>query len=172
MANGKIGAMVLGSWAIGQIQELATNPDDIAYMPFPTNAAEVIMPLSDDYTLAISKHSKNKEAAKAWIEWFIKETDYSTKQAGGMSPVIGAELPESLKQFEGSDIKFELQSPAKEGQEGLVDKIDKQAEIGLWSPDMKKRIIEAAIGNTKESYDDIMKDLNNRWVKARAEVAQ
>ncbi|MNI29852.1 Bacterial extracellular solute-binding protein [compost metagenome] len=172
LANGKIGAMVLGSWAIGQIQELATNPDDIAYMPFPTNAAEVIMPLSDDYTLAISKHSKNKEAAKAWIEWFIKETDYSTKQAGGMSPVIGAELPESLKQFEGSDIKFELQSPAKEGQEGLVDKIDKQAEIGLWSPDMKKRIIEAAIGNTKESYDDIMKDLNNRWVKARAEVAQ
>lgn len=172
MANGKIGVMMLGSWAIGQVQGLAENPDDIAYMPFPTNAAEVIMPLADDYTLAVSKHSKNKEAAKAWIDWFVKESGYPTEQAGGMSPVIGAELPATLKQFEGTDIKFELQTPSKEGQEGLVDKIDKEAEIGLWQPEFKKRIIEAAIGNTNESYDDIMKDLNDAWVKARAKVAQ
>ncbi|MMZ66945.1 hypothetical protein D1872_294800 [compost metagenome] len=54
----------------------------------------------------------------------------------------------------------------------MVDKIDKEAEIGLWQPEFKKRIIEAAIGNTNESYDDIMKDLNDAWVKARAKVAQ
>ncbi|SDE80471.1 ABC-type glycerol-3-phosphate transport system, substrate-binding protein [Fontibacillus panacisegetis] len=172
LANGKIGAMVLGSWAIVQIQGLAENPDDIAYMPFPTNASEVIMPLSGDYNLSISKQSKNKEAARAWLDWFVKESGYPTEQVGGMSPVIGAELPSSLKQFEGTDIKFELKSPAKEGQEGLVDKIDKEGEIGLNQPEFKKRIIEAAIGNTNESYDDIMKDLNDAWVKARAKVAQ
>lgn len=172
MANGKIGAMVLGSWAIGQVQGLAANPDDIAYMPFPTNAAEVIMPLADDYTIGISKHSKNKEAAKAWIDWFIKESGYPTEQAGGMSPVVGAPLPATLKQFEGTDVKFELQTPAKAGQEGLVDKIDKDAEIGLWQPEFKKRIIEAAIGNLNESYDDIMKDLNDAWVKSRAKVTK
>lgn len=44
-------------------------------------------------------------------------------------------------------------------------------EIGLWQPDFKKRIIEAAVGNRPESYDAIMKDLNDAWVKARAEVA-
>lgn len=172
MANGKIGAMVLGSWAIVQVQGVAENPDDIAYMPFPTNASEVIMPLAGDYNLAISKHSKNKEAARAWIDWFVKESGYSTEQVGGMSPVVGAELPVALKQFEGADIKFELQSPAKEGQEGLVDKIDKEGEVGLRQPEFKKRIIEAAIGNINESYDDIMKDLNEAWVKARAKVAQ
>lgn len=172
MANGKIGAMVLGSWAIGQVQGLAANPDDIAYMPFPTNASEVIMPLADDYTIGISKHSKNKEAAKAWIEWFIKESGYPTEQAGGMSPVVGAPLPATLKQFEGTDVKFELQTPAQAGQEGLVDKIDKDAEIGLWQPEFKKRIIEAAIGNLNESYDDIMKDLNDAWVKSRAKVTK
>ncbi|MEF2964759.1 extracellular solute-binding protein [Paenibacillus sp. M1] len=170
MANGKIGAMVLGSWAIGQVQGLAANPSDIAYMPFPTNASEVIMPLADDYTLGISKHSKNKEAARAWIDWFIKESGYPTEQAGGMSPVVGAPLPETLKQFEGTDVKFELQTPAQAGQEGLVDKIDKDAEIGLWQPEFKKRIIEAAIGNLNESYDDIMKDLNDAWVESRAKV--
>ncbi|MHA7964160.1 ABC transporter substrate-binding protein [Paenibacillus sp. CAU 1782] len=172
LANGKIGAMVLGSWAIVQFQQLAPNADDIAYMPFPTNTSEVIMPLGGDYNLSISKHSKNKEAARAWIDWFIKESGYPTVQAGGMSPVIGAELPAALKQFEGTDIKFSLPTAAKEGQEGLVDKIDKEGEIGLNQPEFKKRIIEAAIGNTKESYDDIMKDLNDAWVKARAKVVQ
>lgn len=172
MANGKIGAMVLGSWAIGQVQALAANPDDIAYMPYPTNAKEVIMPLADDYTLGISVHSKNKEAARAWLDWFINKSDYSTVQAGGMSPVVGAELPATLKQFEGTDVKFELQTPAQAGQEGFVDKIDKDAEIGLWQPEFKKRIIEAGIGNLKDSYDDIMKDLNDAWVKSRAKVVK
>ncbi|WP_055107390.1 ABC transporter substrate-binding protein [Paenibacillus ihumii] len=172
IANGKIGAMVLGSWAIGQVKEQAANPDDIAYMPFPTNAQEVIMPLADDYTLGISKHSKNKAAARAWVDWFINESGYPTTEGGGMSPVVGAPLPDTLKQFEGTDIKFELQTPAQPGQEGWVDKIDKDAEIGLWQPDFKKRIIEAAIGNRKESYDDIMKELNAAWVESRAKVIQ
>ncbi|MNW52542.1 hypothetical protein D3C74_300670 [compost metagenome] len=89
-----------------------------------------------------------------------------------MSPVVGAPLPETLKQFEGSDVKFELQTPAQPGQEGLVDKIDKDAEIGLWQPEFKKRIMEAAIGNLDESYDDIMKDLNDAWIKSRAKFAK
>ena len=33
--NGEIGCMVLGSWAITQMQAGGSNPDDIAYMPFP-----------------------------------------------------------------------------------------------------------------------------------------
>ncbi|AZK46807.1 ABC transporter substrate-binding protein [Paenibacillus lentus] len=172
LANGKIGAMVVGSWAIEQVQEQAPNPGDIAYMPFPTNAKEIIMPLAADYTLGINKHSKNKEAARAWIDWFIKKSGYPTEIAGGMSPVVGAALPDTLKQFEGTDVKFELQTPAQPGQEGWVDKIDKDAEIGLWQPDFKKRIIEAAVGNRKESFDDIMKELNDAWVKSRAKVTQ
>ncbi|WP_334077287.1 ABC transporter substrate-binding protein [Paenibacillus sanfengchensis] len=170
LANGKIGAMVVGSWAIGQVQALAPNKEDIAYMPFPTNASEVIMPLAGDYNIGINKYSKNKEAARAWIDWFLNKSDYATVQAGGMSPVVGAPLPETLKAFEGTAVKFELQSPAKQGQEGLVDKIDKDAEIGLWQPEFKKRIIEAGIGNLNESFDDIMKDLNEAWVKSRAKV--
>ncbi|WP_018752747.1 ABC transporter substrate-binding protein [Paenibacillus sanguinis] len=172
MANGKIGAMVVGSWAISQVQGLTENKADIAYMPFPTNAKEIIMPLADDYTVGISKHSKNKAAARAWIDWFVQESGYPTEQAGGMSPVIDAPLPETLKQFEGTEVRFELQTPAKPGQEGLVDKIDKDGEIGLWQPEFKKRIIEAAIGNTTETYDEIMQDLNDAWVKSRAKFVQ
>lgn len=87
-----------------------------------------------------------------------------------MSPVKGAELPEILKQFEGTDVTFDTLAPAKAGEEGWVDAIDKEAEIGLWQPDFKKVIIEAAIGNRKDSYDDIMKDLNDKWKAARAKI--
>ena len=33
--NGQIGCMVLGSWAVVQMQEAGDNADDIGYMPFP-----------------------------------------------------------------------------------------------------------------------------------------
>ncbi|NQX47766.1 extracellular solute-binding protein [Paenibacillus tritici] len=170
LANGKIGTMMLGSWAIGQIKGVATNPDDVGFMPFPTNADKILVPLSDDYNLGVSIHSKNKEAARAWVDWFINESGYPTTEGGGMSPVKGAELPEILKQFAGTDVTFDTLAPAKAGEEGWVDAIDKEAEIGLWQPDFKKVIIEAAIGNRKESYDDIMKDLNDKWKAARAKV--
>ncbi|WP_433943843.1 ABC transporter substrate-binding protein [Paenibacillus sp. SN-8-1] len=173
LANGKIGTMVLGSWAVGQVKGLSKTPDDIGFMPFPTNADKVIVPLSDDYTIGVSSKSSNKEAAKAWVDWFINKSGYPTTEGagGGMSPAVGAELPAVLKQYEGTGIEFKFQTPAKAGQEGLVDKIDKDSEIGLWQPDFKKRIIEAAIGNKKESYDDIMKDLNDKWKASRASVA-
>lgn len=171
LGSGKIGAMVLGSWAIGQIKGVAANPDDVGFMPFTTNADKVVVPLADDYLIGVSIHSQNKEASRAWVDWFINESGYPTTEGGGMSPVKGAELPEILKAYEGTDITFEALAPAEAGQEGLVDAIDKDAEIGLWQPDFKKRIIEAAIGNRDESYDDIMKDLNDAWVQSRAKIA-
>lgn len=171
LGSGKIGAMVLGSWAIGQIKGVAANPDDVGFMPFPTNADKVVVPLADDYLIGVSIHSQNKEASRAWVDWFINESGYPTTEGGGMSPVKGAELPEILKAYEGTDITFEALAPAEAGQEGLVDAIDKDAEIGLWQPDFRKRIIEAAIGNRDESYDDIMKDLNDAWVQSRAKIA-
>ncbi|MRN55957.1 ABC transporter substrate-binding protein [Paenibacillus monticola] len=170
LANGKIGTMMLGSWAIGQIKALATNPDDIGFMPFPTNASKVLVPLSDDYNLGVSIHSKNKEAARAWVDWFVNESGYPTTEGGGMSPVKGAELPEILKQFDGTEVTFDTLAPAKAGEEGWVDAIDKDAEVGLWQPDFKKVIIEAAIGNRKESYDDIMKDLNDKWKASSVKI--
>lgn len=172
LAKGEIATMVLGSWAIGQISELAENPDDIGYMHFPTNAEKLIFPLSADYNLAINVNSENKEAARAWIDFFVEESGYPTDEAFGLSPLKDAPLPVALEEFEGAGVEFLTLTPAEKGQEGLVDKIDKESEIGLWTEDFKKRIIEAAIGNTKETYDDIMQDLNEKWVNARAKVIE
>jgi raffinose/stachyose/melibiose transport system substrate-binding protein len=170
LAHGKIATMVLGCWAINQIKALTTTPDDIGFLPFPTKAEKVIVPLADDYLQGINVNSKNKAAARAWLDWFTNKSDYANVQSGGMSAVVGAELPAILKDYKALGVEFALQTPAIAGQEGWVDLIDKEAQIGLWQPDFKKRIVEAAIGNKKESYDDIMKDLNKAWVAARAKI--
>ena len=74
LANGKIATMALGSWAITQIQGMTDKPDDIGFLPFPTNASDVIVPLSADYNIGMNVNSENKPAAKAWIDWFLAKS--------------------------------------------------------------------------------------------------
>jgi len=170
MGKGEIATMVLGSWAIDQIKSVAENPDDIGYMPFPTNADKVIFPLGADFQMGVNKYSENKDAALAWVDWFIHESGYSVEQAGGISAAKDVPLPEELKKYEEQGVTFELLTPAKEGQEGLLDMIDKEAEVGLWLEDKPKRIVEAAIGNRDESFEDIMAELNTDWNEAYDKV--
>lgn len=169
IGEGKIGAMVLGSWAISQAQELAANPDDIGYMPFPHEVnGKVYAASGGDYKIAINVNSKNKVAARAWLDWFINDSGFAKSQ-GGISPVVGGELPDTLSAFNELGVIYISDEPNPE-QEGYIDLIDNESEVGLWNPSFKQRIIEAAIGNRSESYDDIMKDLNDKWNNARVKI--
>lgn len=173
MANGEIATMVLGSWAISQIREKAANPADIGYMPFPyTNKdGKIYAGSGGDKNIGINKNSKNKEAARAWLDFFLNETTYA-KDLGAISTLKGSPLPDALKAFQDLGVVLITNSPAPAGEDGLVDRIDKESEVGLWQSTFKKRIIEAALGNRKESYDDIMKDLNAKWAKGRKAVVK
>ena len=166
MNQGKIATMVLGSWALEQIQGAGENGDDIAIMPYPTDADKVIFPLGADFNIAVNKNSENKDAAMAWVDWFIHDSGYSVEQAGGISAAKDVPLPDALKEAEEEGALFLTLTPSPEDKQGLADKIDKEAEVGLWLEDRKKEIIEAAIGNRKESYDDIMKKWNEDWKAA------
>lgn len=167
MADGKIGVMNLGSWAVGQMQALAANPADVVYMPYPvSHKGTMYAEPSLDYNLAINKFSTNKEAALVWATWFADESGYA-KDNGSIPALKGGEFPAVLQGFKDLGVKFITATPAPAGEEGLFDKIDKEAEIGLWTEPQKIRIVDAAMGTTKESFDDIMKDWNARWAKAR-----
>ncbi|HQL34278.1 MAG TPA: hypothetical protein PK969_13570, partial [Treponemataceae bacterium] len=76
-----------------------------------------------------------------------------------------------LDSFKASGVQYITGSPAKAGEDGLFDKLDKEAEIGFWADPEKIRIVDAAMGTRKESFDDIMKDWNARWAKARKTLA-
>ena len=170
IGNGEVGAMVLGSWAIVQMQDAADNPDDIGYMPFPSNIdGTVCAGAGGDYKLGINKYSENQEAARAWLDWFINESGFAYDQ-GGIPPLKGSELPPQLEAFAELNVEYIQALPAPAGEEGWLDNIDNEAEVGLWDPAFKQRIVDAARGATDETFGDIMADLNGRWAAAQAEI--
>ena len=170
LADGQIGTMVLGSWAIAQIKAIAENPDDIGYMTFPITAADgkQYAEISTDMSYAINKNTKSPEAAEAFLWWMVEKSGYA-QQEEAIPAQIDAELPDSLKSFEEQGVQMITLNPAPEGQEDLFDNIDNASEVGTWQPKWKLTIIEAALGNRSESYDDICNQMNEAWAASRAE---
>jgi raffinose/stachyose/melibiose transport system substrate-binding protein len=170
LAKGDAATYVASSWAIGQFQQAAEgNPEVIGYMPYPVekNDDPQIVRLGRDYVNGVSVHSKHQDIALAWVKFFT-ETPYATELSSSISPIQGDQLqmPEIAKAWNDMGVKFAPSTPAAGDDQGLLDSIDKESEVGLLDAAFKQRIIDAAIGNRKESYDDIMKDLNTRWVEA------
>lgn len=170
LARGEIGCMVLGSWAISQMQEAAEkeglDPSVIGYMPFPVSVdGKQYATAGADYCYAINANSSNKATARAWIDFMVDESGYALKQ-GSISIVKGDPFPETLADFEG--IEMVVDNPATTENEGKFDVLSSESEINLYAEPEKQRIIEAAMGSTSESFDDIMNDWNERWAEALA----
>ena len=174
IGTGKIATMMLGSWAVVQMQQAAVkagaSADDIGYMPFPHQVAGVFYSAAGgDYKLAINIHSKNKPAARAWVDWFSDESGFAANE-GGIPPLLGGTMPTQLADFDKLGVKFVEQLPPPAGEESLTNNIDKEAEIGLYDPTFPQRIIDSARGASKESLDAIFADLNKRWAAAKAKL--
>lgn len=168
--TGKIGTMALGSWAIIQMMDAADNPDDVGYMPLPAQVdGKFYSVISGDYKNAINVNSENKEAARAWLDWFANESGYAESQ-GGISPRLDGATPDTLSDFEAAGVQYVELNPAPVGEESLVNDIDNEAEIGLFGPTYRQRIVDAARGARDESKQDIFDDLNSRWAAARASI--
>ncbi|WP_062319691.1 ABC transporter substrate-binding protein [Halolactibacillus sp. JCM 19043] len=172
MNEGKIATMVLGSWALGQIQGAGPNPDDIAIMAYPNDADRTLFSLSGDYNISISKFSENKPAAFAWVDWFINESGYSVEQAGGISAAKDVPLPDTLADAKAAGAEFVMLEPSPEELKGKLDAIDKESEVGLWAQDKKQILVEAAIGNRDMSFDDVMNDWNDAWEAAYNKIME
>jgi raffinose/stachyose/melibiose transport system substrate-binding protein len=166
LANGQIAVMVLGSWAVPQIQEAnPENADNITFQAFPMTAADgkQYMSVGGDYNLGINVHSKHKEAARKLLDWLVNESDYAADN-GGLSAVIGADYPPALKDSQNAGVELLEENPAAKGKESLFSDINNQSELGVGSTDNEKqRIIDSAIGNSSETFNDIMNDFNTRW---------
>ena len=169
LANGKVAVMVLGSWAVPQVQEAnEDNADNITFEAFPVTASDgkQYMPIGGDYNYGINVNSKHKKAARKFIDWMVNESDYAVDN-GGIPTVKGAEYPKALQDSQDAGVELIEENPAPEGKESLFSDINNESELGIGSTDTEKqRIIDAAVGNSKESFDDIMKDFNTKWANA------
>lgn len=173
MGEGKIGTMVMGSWAVAQFREQADNPDDIGYMPVPITAKDgkQYAETSSDYCVGVSKHSNNKELAKKYIEWFVGESGFAEKE--GMIPAKkDSALPENLSEF--SNAEFFEKTPTPEALLGKFNEIDTTSGVGVWNGDtdnFKIKLAEAAFAGKGESeFRSIIAAEDEKWSSARDQI--
>ncbi|MBE6023121.1 MAG: carbohydrate ABC transporter substrate-binding protein [Cellulosilyticum sp.] len=166
--NGEIGTMVLGSWAVTQMQEAGPNPDDIGYMPFPITQPDGKQYASagPDYCYGINVHATDEEklASMYYIKWLTEESGFSYDQ-GGIPIQKGDEYPAIYDAFDGIDLIVDNPSPV--GEETLFTDINNESEVGLNTdntPD--SAILEAALTGSK-TLDEIMAEWNEKWAKGQ-----
>lgn len=162
--NGKIATMVLGSWAIIQMQEAGDNGADIGYMPFPiTVNGKQYASAGGDYSYGINaKTSKdNQIASMIYVKWLTEESNFSYDQ-GGIPIEKGAKYPDTLAAFDG--IELVADASALEGEETLLNQINAESELNINAGGNAKvqSIIEHA-SNSDKSFDDIMAEWNKKW---------
>ncbi|MFB7511630.1 ABC transporter substrate-binding protein [Streptomyces sp. NPDC056144] len=171
LGEGEIATMMLGSWSITQMQAAAVEAggkaSDIGFMPFPAQKnGKHCAALVSDYQQAVSVYSKNKSAARAWVDWFTEKSGFAEKE-GVVSAVKSAPMPATLKEFVDNDVSFFDRSEAKTA---TVNDIDEAAEIGLNKQDYRQKMIDIATGAEKGSLEDFFADLNKRWDEAAKTV--
>ena len=166
--RGEIGTMVLGSWAVSQMQGAGDNPDDIGYMPFPITQADgkQYATAAPDYCYGVNSKASNEDklAAKLFIKWLTEESNYAFDQ--GCIPIVkDSEFPATLAAFEGIDLVSD--NPALEGEETLFDDINTEAETGINTVnDPDCAILEAALTGS-QTLDEIMDEWNQKWTAAQ-----
>ena len=174
IAEGKVGCMVLGSWAVTQIEELAgDNKDDIGFMPVPFTAPDgkQYSQTTPDYFLGVNKNSNKKELAKAYITWFI-ENSGAPENEGMLSSALGKPLPDSISTW-GNKIVFFDEAEATEGYDGVFAEINSQSiqTDNNEKESFKMRMAKAAFdGKGEEDFQAICDEMNQKWNEARDKV--
>ncbi|HHW68042.1 MAG: raffinose/stachyose/melibiose transport system substrate-binding protein [Epulopiscium sp.] len=170
MNRGEIGTMVLGSWAVKQMQEAGDNPDDVGYMPFPiTVNGKQYATAGGNYAYGINKDiSKERQIASLiYVKWLL-EMSPIFEDEGSIPALKNAPMPSVLDSFKG--VEFVIDNPPKEGEETLFDDVNNESEIGINNNDYKVcQILEHALYGTK-SFDDIMNEWNEKWSKAQEKL--
>ena len=168
LCRGDIGCVLMGSWAIDQVKIAGENSHVIGFMPFPHEInGKKYMNVSTDYNYAISKHSDNKEAARAFLDYMLDESGYAIDQE--RISIVKTD-PYADVYGDMSDVVL-LENDYYIGDNYEYYKIMSQA-IDPSSNQSIKRIVAAAGGLSDESYDDIMNDWNTKWENAKPAVVK
>lgn len=168
--NGQIGCMVLGSWAVSQMQAAGDNADDIGYMSFPiTIDGKQYASAGPDYSYAINKDASdtNKQASIVFIKWMTEKSGFSYNE-GGMPVTLAedAKWPDLYSAFDG--IEYVSDDPALKGEETLFSDLNKESELNINNAgDSKIQAIVEAAANQDMSFDDIMNEWNEKWSAAQ-----
>ncbi|MEU4690651.1 ABC transporter substrate-binding protein [Actinoplanes sp. NPDC023714] len=173
LATGKTAAMLLGSWAVPQMQDAAkaanANPDDIAFWPFPYQTeGRFHARIDGDYTAAVSRNSENKATARAWLDWFVNESGFAADNQA-IPPAVDQPLPATLKAFTDAGAEL-METPQAVTNVGKEDEIIRRSEIDLKGDIYRQKLVDVARGAAKGDKESFFADLNKRWSAAQSQV--
>ncbi|MFT7841730.1 hypothetical protein Q5530_36815 [Saccharothrix sp. BKS2] len=124
--------------------------------------------IAGDHKMGISVNSKNKDAARAWLDWFTDESGFATSE-GGVPPREDGPQPDTLADLTAAGVQF---FEVDHAQDAVVTEIDEAAGIGLYEQTYRQALIDAARGVSGKSKQAVFDDLNTRWAEARALVTR
>ncbi len=162
--NGQIGTMVLGSWAIIQMQQAGPNAADISYMPFPITQPDgkQCATAGADYCFGVNKYDSedSKIASMLYIKWFTESSNFAYDQ-GGVPVLKSQEYPPTLAAFDGIELIEDTAAPTELA--SLQADVNRESELSLDSDQTHvQRIVEAVVTGS-ETFEDIIADWNTRW---------
>lgn len=165
--NGEIGMMVLGSWAVSQMQQAGPNPDNIGYMPFPISVDGVqYASAGPDYCYGININSSedNQIASMLYVKWLTEVSNFAFDQ-GGIPEMKDATLPATLATFEG--IEFVANAPALVGEETLLGDINTESEIAINNNNDRVASIVSEAFSGGKTLTEITNEWNEAWTAAQ-----
>ncbi|MNO64434.1 Multiple sugar-binding protein precursor [compost metagenome] len=159
LAKGEAGMYLQGNWTIRQILDAGAKSEDIGFFPFPyDNKTTHYGVLNPDWFIGVSKFSKNKELAMAWLKFFVKETSYTTNW--GFLPGDSSEEP-SLPQYS-EFLSYHPKLIEATVQSDAFIEMANRAKLSFWSGDYIQELLAAP--DLQKSFDE----LNKKWKEARA----
>lgn len=161
LAKGEAAMALLGNWAIRQIVDAGANSEDIGFFPFPyDNGTTHYAPLNPDWFIGVSKFSKNKELAVAWIDFFVNKTSY--KKEWGFYDENNPDDPGMPQYTEFLSYKPKMLEATVQNDRFI--ELANRAKLSFWSGEYIQELIAAP--DLQKAFDE----LNTKWAEARAGV--
>jgi ABC-type glycerol-3-phosphate transport system substrate-binding protein len=168
MADGKIGVMCLGSWAVGQIKDKSKTPENIKFMPAPAvNNGKQYIQMGSDFGMGVNMHSKNKDLAKEFVKFFVEKYPNDSNM---ISSIVGAKLPDYLSGT--SNLELVQAKMGTTQTTADLDAVQKASLININDGKWIKTIIEIGVGNGKQTFDEYMASLNKSWTDGITSVGK
>jgi len=171
MNNGEIATLVLGSWAVTQMQGAGDNPDDVGYMPFPiTVDGKLYATAGPDYNFGINSKTDETQqlASMIFVKWFTEKSGFSQNEGGLPIATDDTNVPDLYSVFTDMDVTYVADDPALDGEADLMNTLNSDSELAINAGGNSKvqEIVECASDGSK-TYDEIMDSWNEAWTSAQ-----
>ncbi len=161
VATGAAGMYFLGNWVINQVIDAGATTEDIGFFPFPyDNTGKINAVLNPDWFYVVSKNSKNKEAAKAFVKFMVEESGYDRDQ--GFIPTMKDKKPALPQLEEFTSYKPNMIETVAQSTEW--NNIGNKAQIGFYTGDYIQ-----TLALTDDLAGELAK-LNAKWKQAKSDL--